>query len=86
MVFEQLLDVNDMAKLTKLSVAGIRKYVLLHQIPFHKIYKAIRFLPSEIDQWITENGKVARNRPEALKGEDLFSAAGDVPGGEHGDC
>jgi predicted DNA-binding transcriptional regulator AlpA len=72
-VLEQLLDVNDVAKFTKLSVAVIRKYVLLHQIPFHKIFKAVRFRPSEIDEWINRNGGPVAM--ELLEGEDLFSAA-----------
>ncbi|GHV93197.1 hypothetical protein AGMMS50268_37000 [Spirochaetia bacterium] len=82
MVLEQLLDVDDVAKLTKLSVAAIRKYVLLHQIPFHKIFKAIRFRPSEIDEWINQDGGLVAMAP--LEGEDLFSvgakaAAADGP-------
>ncbi|WP_043922734.1 helix-turn-helix domain-containing protein [Leadbettera azotonutricia] len=81
---EQLLDINDVAKLTKLSVAAIRKYVFLHQIPFHKIFKAIRFRPSEIDVWINTGGKVA---VKPLAGEELYLTAGDgqqdgVPGEE----
>jgi predicted DNA-binding transcriptional regulator AlpA len=75
-VVEQLLDINDVAKLTKLSVAAIRKYVLLHQIPFHKIFKAIRFRPSEIDLWINSGGKVVVKPQE---GEELFLTAGEVP-------
>jgi predicted DNA-binding transcriptional regulator AlpA len=91
MVIEQLLDINDVAKLTKFSVAAIRKYVLLHQIPFHKIYKAIRFRPSEIDEWINKGGGQVLLEP--LEGEDLFTAAGvrvaaadgpELEGGEDG--
>ncbi|GHV44901.1 hypothetical protein AGMMS49546_29620 [Spirochaetia bacterium] len=88
---EQLLDINDVAKLTKLSVAVLRKYVLTHQIPFHKIFKAIRFRPSEIDQWINTSGKV---HSEPLDGEELFPAGEtaaavegpETAGGEDGKC
>jgi predicted DNA-binding transcriptional regulator AlpA len=85
-MLEQLLDINDVSKLTKLSVATIRKYVLLHQIPFLKIFKAVRFRSSEIEVWINQrnnrHGGTVAVTP--LEGGDLFSAAevGALPNGD----
>ncbi|GHT84759.1 hypothetical protein FACS1894137_08200 [Spirochaetia bacterium] len=41
MGIEELLDVNDVARITKLSVAAIRKFVLQRQIPFHNSAKLV---------------------------------------------
>ncbi|GHV77124.1 hypothetical protein AGMMS49942_19450 [Spirochaetia bacterium] len=78
MGIEELLDVNDVARITKLSVAAIRKFVLQRQIPFHKLLKAVRFRPSEVDEWITTDGKEACNQglpAAALDEGDLFFEA-----------
>jgi excisionase family DNA binding protein len=53
---EQLVDVNEVARLTKISKSTIRRYVLLKQIPFYKVVCAIRFKVSEIEIWL-ENFK-----------------------------
>ena len=54
---EPLLDINDVERITKIKKATLRRYVLLKQIPFHKVVKAIRFRTSEIEAWVNNNGK-----------------------------
>jgi hypothetical protein len=44
------------AGLVKLSEQTIRRYVLNRTIPYLKIYKAVRFRPSEIETWIDGGG------------------------------
>jgi predicted DNA-binding transcriptional regulator AlpA len=55
---EPLLDINDVAEITKIKKATLRRYVLLKQIPFHKVIKAIRFRASEITAWVNNNGRM----------------------------
>ena len=49
---ETYLTVNEVAELVKLSVQTIRRYTMNREIPFHKIYRAVRYKKSEIEQWI----------------------------------
>ena len=87
MGIEELLDVNDVARITKLSVAAIRKFVLQRQIPFHKLLKAVRFRPSELDEWISTDGKELCNQglsAAALNEGDLFFEAAVTDGGNNG--
>jgi excisionase family DNA binding protein len=53
---EELLDINEVSKLTKISKPALRRYVLLKQIPYYKVICAIRFRASEIQAWL-ENFK-----------------------------
>jgi predicted DNA-binding transcriptional regulator AlpA len=55
---EPLLDINDVERITKIKKATLRRYVLLKQIPYHKIIKAIRFRASEIEAWVNNNGSL----------------------------
>jgi predicted DNA-binding transcriptional regulator AlpA len=73
MEIEQLLDINDVAKITKLKVATLRRHVLLKQIPYHKVIKAIRFRGSEIQQWIDDDGSCEGIASKPVLGEGLFS-------------
>jgi predicted DNA-binding transcriptional regulator AlpA len=56
---EPLLDINDVERITKIKKATLRRYVLLKQIPYHKVIKAIRFRASEIEAWVNNNGSLA---------------------------
>jgi excisionase family DNA binding protein len=78
---EELLDINEVAKLTKISKPTLRRYVLLKQIPFHKVVSAIRFRASEIEEWVTNNGNLAGVEPKPLEQALLFDADN---GGETG--
>jgi predicted DNA-binding transcriptional regulator AlpA len=66
---EPLLDINDVERITKIKKATLRRYVLLKQIPFHKVIKAIRFRASEIEAWVNNNGSLAGLEVKSLEGE-----------------
>ena len=71
---ETYLTVNEVAELVKLSVQTIRRYTMNREIPFHKIYRAVRYKKSEIEQWIEkrEAGK-AKAQKEETQGGGLFT-------------
>jgi predicted DNA-binding transcriptional regulator AlpA len=73
MEIEKLLDINDVAEITKLKVATLRRHVLLKQIPYHKVIKAIRFRASEIQKWIDNDGSCEGITSRVVFGEGLFS-------------
>ncbi|GHV65136.1 hypothetical protein AGMMS49587_18880 [Spirochaetia bacterium] len=75
-MLEKLMDVDDVAEIMGLQAATIRKYVLERSIPFHKIIKAVRFVPSEIEAWILNNGDCSAVNPVVIAEEepDLFTA------------
>jgi excisionase family DNA binding protein len=56
---ETLLTIAEVAEAVKLSEQTIRRYVLQRTIPFHKVIKAIRFRPSEIEAWVSAGGAMA---------------------------
>jgi excisionase family DNA binding protein len=51
---ETYMTVKEVAVKVRLSEQTIRRYTMLKQIPFHKIVRAVRYKPSEIEQWIEE--------------------------------
>ena len=51
MEYETLLNVGQVALMLGLSVATIRKWVLIRYIPYRKIGRAVRFSASEIQEW-----------------------------------
>jgi len=63
---ENYLTIEELAVMLKLSKQTIRRYVLNRTIPFHKIGKAVRFRPSEIEKWIDSGNttKVITNEPD----------------------
>jgi predicted DNA-binding transcriptional regulator AlpA len=74
---EELLDINDVERITKIKKATLRRYVLLKQIPFHKVVSAIRFRASEIEEWVNNNGNLAGIEKRPLGGElPLFDGDG----------
>jgi predicted DNA-binding transcriptional regulator AlpA len=78
---EPLLDINDVERITKIKKATLRRYVLLKQIPYYKLIKAIRFKASEIDEWVQNNGNLTGLVKRPLEGELPF-AAGEGKAGE----
>jgi predicted DNA-binding transcriptional regulator AlpA len=78
---EELLDINDVERITKIKKATLRRYVLLKQIPFHKVVGAIRFRASEIEEWVNNNGNLVGVGPKPLGQALLFDADN---GGETG--
>jgi excisionase family DNA binding protein len=51
MEYESLLNVNQVAEMFGLSVATIRKWVLLRYIPYQKMGRSVRFSASELRSW-----------------------------------
>jgi predicted DNA-binding transcriptional regulator AlpA len=79
---EELLDINDVERITKIKKATLRRYVLLKQIPFHKVVSAIRFRASEIEEWVNNNGNLAGGGNSKPLGQALLFDADN--GGEPG--
>jgi excisionase family DNA binding protein len=78
---ETYLTVDELAATVKLSQQTIRRYVLRQEIPYHKIKKAVRFRPAEIERWIDSGGAdVSTDEGGELEG-DLFAG---VEAGETG--
>jgi excisionase family DNA binding protein len=70
---EQFLNVRQMAEMLGLSVATIRKWVLIRYIPYRKLGRAVRFSAPEIREWV----KTRAVRPAEEQG-----AAGNKGGNE----
>ena len=66
---ESLLTVKELAAALKLTEQTIQRYVLRKEIPFHKIMRAVRFRPSEINQWI-DNGGLQTNEQLGMRNEE----------------
>jgi excisionase family DNA binding protein len=48
---ETFLDAMQVAEMLGLSVATIRKWVLIRYIPYRKLGRAVRFSAPEIREW-----------------------------------
>ena len=52
-VLEDLLDEHDLARITKRSVASVRRDRLLKKgCPYIKIGSSVRYLPSDVEAWL----------------------------------
>jgi excisionase family DNA binding protein len=49
---ETFLDAGQVAEMLGLSVATIRKWVLIRYIPYQKLGRAVRFSAPEIREWV----------------------------------
>jgi len=65
---ETLLTVKEVAAALKLTEQTIQRYVLRNEIPFRKIMRAVRFRPSEINNWIDNGGLKACAENELTDG------------------
>lgn len=54
---ENLMTIADVAEKMNLTEAAIRRYVLKKTIPYFKVGAAVRFLPSEVEEWFKANRK-----------------------------
>ena len=83
---ETYLSIEGLAKYLGIAEKTVRKWVLNHDIPYHKIMKIIRFRVSEIEQWIETNGKNPQGNDDEEQEGDLFAEdeAGDEKGMEEG--
>jgi excisionase family DNA binding protein len=51
---EIFLTVDDLARTLQVSRVWVYKLVREKRIPFYHIEKCVRFLPSEIQEWLAE--------------------------------
>jgi len=49
---ENYWKVREVAAALQISVQTVYRYVANGEIPFHKLNRAVRFKPSEIERWI----------------------------------
>jgi len=49
---ETYWNVADVAAAVKVSIQTVYRYVANNEIPFHKLNRAVRFKPSEIERWL----------------------------------
>jgi excisionase family DNA binding protein len=56
---EPYLTIHEVAAILRLSAQTIRRYVMKREIPCHKIFRAVRFKPSEIQSWVENRGALA---------------------------
>jgi excisionase family DNA binding protein len=75
---EELMDINEVARLTKISKPTLRRYVLLKQIPYYKVICAIRFRVSEIQAWL-ENFRRGDVKVVPYTTRAARPAAGELP-------
>jgi len=54
--------VNEVAAALQVSEQTIYRYVASGEIPYHKLNRAVRFKPSEIENWMETR------KPETAKG------------------
>jgi excisionase family DNA binding protein len=73
---DQLLTVKELAVFLKCTEQTIRRYMAAKKIPYHKIDRMVRFLLSEIIEWV-KSGK-AKNISGKNKNKDcLFDENGN---------
>ena len=73
---ETYLTAKEVAEKVRLSEQTIRRYTMLKQIPFHKLKRAVRYKPSEIEKWIE-----SREKQGISLEADLFAKDGGVHDG-----
>jgi excisionase family DNA binding protein len=60
---ETFLDAGQVAEMLGLSIATIRKWVLIRYIPYQKLGRAVRFSAPEIREWVkTRTVKLAEGQ------------------------
>lgn len=60
---KKLLTCKEVAEILGVKLSTIYKWTHMHQIPYVKIGKLLRFQSKVIEQWISENSKVENGRP-----------------------
>jgi excisionase family DNA binding protein len=80
---ENYLTIFELAEKTRLSISAPRRVVQLHEIPFYRFMRRVRFKPSEIDAGIAAGGCKGMDMGEksgtAQEGRELFT--GSEPAG-----
>jgi excisionase family DNA binding protein len=78
----EYLTIFELSELTKFKVPTLRKYVLTRKIPFHKINRAIRFKPDEIQAWVAAGGASGGKKPVGVRDGGGPEEQGELPFGE----
>jgi excisionase family DNA binding protein len=78
---ETYLTAKEVAEKVKLSEITIRRYTMLGQIPFHRIVRAVRYKPSEIEKWIEENRDSLTEEQNKASDTDLAADSGETTEG-----
>ena len=76
---ENQLTTKDVADMVQLSEQTIRRYVMLKQIPYYKIIRAVRFKPSEIQKWIEVRKAVQAKKKGTKNGAGMPAEAEGKP-------
>ena len=76
MGFETLLNAREVAHMLGLSVATIRKWVLIRYIPYQKVGRAVRFSALEIQEWIKSRSVIP------LENRQRAGSSAEISGGE----
>jgi excisionase family DNA binding protein len=64
---ETYWKVSEVAAAIQVSVQTVYRYVANGEIPFHKLNKAVRFKPSEIESWMeSRKAGAAANRSSSV--------------------
>ena len=71
---ETLMTIADLAERMQITESVIRKHILKKVVPYIKIGAAIRFVPSEIEEWIKTGCK--RGKPIADKTRPTIGCKG----------
>jgi excisionase family DNA binding protein len=71
---ETYLTVRELAGKVRLTEQTIYRFVMKKTIPFHKINRAVRFRPSEVEAWMAEREKARKSGGTQTGG--LFDGAG----------
>ncbi|MDR2784836.1 MAG: helix-turn-helix domain-containing protein [Treponema sp.] len=81
---ENYLTIFELAEKTQLSISALRRAVQLHEIPFHRFMRRVRFKPSEIDAWIAAGGCKGMSAEGAAgaahEGQELFTGSEPAEG------
>lgn len=60
-LIESLIDKKEVARITGYSVANIQRLVNAKEIPHLELARAVRFRPSEVNQWLNTFKVEGRN-------------------------
>jgi excisionase family DNA binding protein len=73
---ETYWKVNEVAAVIQVSVQTIYRYVANAEIPFHKLNRAVRFKPSEIENWM-DSRKARSNEQGTVINEKIAVEGGE---------
>jgi len=81
---ETYWKVNEVAAALQISAQTVYRYVANGEIPFHKLNRAVRFKPSEIESWIESRmpGATAARNKNLDDGLFAETKPGKTEGGE----